>query len=102
MNDDPMLPADPDHMNGSRAEWAGSAVVEFQRKTGSDNEDALCDLLCDLMHWADYEGYDFEAALLRAQHHYLAETGQPGPLSDRLADECHGYDLDGNPIAKED
>ena len=39
-------------------------------------EDALGDLLGDLMHWADAKGFNFELALLRARHHYEAERAE--------------------------
>ena len=45
------LPPDPDTMNVSRAGWAGAALSTFMRETGTDEEDALGDLLTDLMHW---------------------------------------------------
>jgi hypothetical protein len=69
------LPPDPEGMNDSRAEWAGKAITAFQRETTTDDEDVLGDLIADLMHWADRNNYDFEAALFRAQGHYRAETG---------------------------
>lgn len=68
------LPPDPEGMNDERASWAGCAVAAFQRATRCDEEDALGDLLADLMHWADRSNYDFEAALLRGRDHYAAET----------------------------
>jgi hypothetical protein len=68
------LPPDPEKMNGNRAEWAGAAIRHFQCCTGTDIDDALCDLLCDLMHWADRNDFDFEAQLRRASMHYEAET----------------------------
>lgn len=68
------LPPDPEGRNDDRASWAGQAVKAFQNATGTDDEDALSDLLADLRHWADRQNYDFEAALLRAQDHYEAET----------------------------
>lgn len=68
------LPPDPEGMNAARAAWAGRAVRTFQDATGADDEDALCDLLANLQHWADYQGYDFEAAMRRARDHYEAET----------------------------
>lgn len=71
---DTELPPDPERMNGRRAAWAGRAVAEFQHATGTDDEDALSDLLADLMHWADRNNYDFDAALLRGRDHYAAET----------------------------
>jgi hypothetical protein len=69
------LPSDPDGMNHRRARWAKTALQEFMAQTGVDYEDALCDLLADLMHLCDRETFDFEAALDRARNHYAAETG---------------------------
>jgi hypothetical protein len=37
---------------------------------------SLGDLLCDLMHWADRNNFDFEVALIRAQGHYEAERAE--------------------------
>jgi hypothetical protein len=72
------LPPDPDNMNGARAGWAGAALSTFMTETGTDQEDALGDLLADLMHWADRNGYDFDAALERARGYYEEETfGEP-------------------------
>lgn len=73
------LPPDPEGMNDDRAEWAACALRHFQCTTGSDYEDALGDLLCDLMHWCDRNNFDFELALFRARGHYRAETaGEAG------------------------
>ncbi|WP_161967513.1 hypothetical protein [Fimbriiglobus ruber] len=47
----------------------------FLPVTRTDDMDVLSDLLGDLMHWADRNNCDFEAASLRAQSHYEAETG---------------------------
>ena len=68
------FPPDPEGMNDSRAEWAGAALSAFMRETGTDEEDALGDLLADLIHWCDRNKYDFDAALDRARGHYEAET----------------------------
>ena len=65
---------DPEDMNDARAIWATAALVQFQRATGSDDGDALCDLLCDFMHWCDRSGEDFAAEMRRAAMHYEAET----------------------------
>jgi hypothetical protein len=70
------LPPDPDGMNGDRSAWAGVALALFRQVTGTEDADALGDLLADLMHWADRKGYDFEAALDRARFHYEAETAE--------------------------
>jgi len=68
------LPLDPEQMNDDRAEWAAAALRHFQCITGADYDDALGDLLCDLIHWSDRNEFDFDAALLRARLHYAAET----------------------------
>jgi hypothetical protein len=68
------LPPNPDGMNFDRAAWADKAIDAFREATGTDLEDALGDLLADLMHWADRAGYDYDAALDRARGHYEAET----------------------------
>jgi hypothetical protein len=74
------LPPDPENMNNRRAQLAGAALSTFMKETGTDREDALGDLLADLMHWADRNGYDFDAALERGRYHYEAETaGEPSP-----------------------
>jgi hypothetical protein len=61
-------------MNADRAKWAQAALRAFRKATGADAEEALGDLLCDLMHWSDRNNFDFEAALDRARMHYEAET----------------------------
>jgi hypothetical protein len=68
------LPPDPENRNDERAAWAEAALNVFRRETGTDIEDALADLLCDLMHCADRKNWDFEAELERARMHYEAET----------------------------
>ena len=72
------LPPDPDGMNDDRSTWAGAALALFTQLTGTEEEDALGDLLADLMHWADRKGYDFDAALQGARSHYVAETADEG------------------------
>jgi hypothetical protein len=69
------LPPDTDGMNGNRSQWAKAALQAFMSETGVEYEDALCDLLCDLMHLSDRAPFDFEDALERARAHYAAETG---------------------------
>ncbi|MFZ4602989.1 MAG: hypothetical protein ACOYM8_11075 [Caulobacterales bacterium] len=69
------LPPDPDGLNASRAAWAFVALRAFSDACRTDWEDALTDLLCDLMHLADRAPeFDFGLALERAQRHYEAET----------------------------
>lgn len=69
-------PPDPDAINGDRAAWAQQALSAFTDATGTDAEDALCDLLADLMHWCDRHGTSFSSELERARCHYAAETGE--------------------------
>jgi hypothetical protein len=68
------LPPDPDGQNDDRSSWAEAALQSFMDCTGSDQEDALSDLLADLRHWCDRNNDDFDAALERARGHYEAET----------------------------
>jgi hypothetical protein len=70
----PVLPPDPDNMNGKRAKWAKAALSIFQLLTGTDDDTALMDLLCDLMHWCDRHAVTFNDELDRARAHYDAET----------------------------
>ncbi len=70
------LPPDPEGMNDKRSAWAERALRIFMKATGADQEDALGDLLADLMHWSDRNNFDFETALFRAQGHYEAETAE--------------------------
>ena len=72
------LPPDPECMNGKRSMWAAQSLSTFQAATGTDLEDALCDLLADLMHWADRHGFDFNHELQRGLDHYEAETAGGG------------------------
>ena len=71
-------PPDPEDMNGFRSEWAEHALREFTILTECDRQDALCDLLCDLAHWCDRNGFQFSDELRRARMHYNEETGGQG------------------------
>jgi hypothetical protein len=64
-------------MNDDRAEWADRAIESFRVATGTDREEALSDLLCDLMHLCDRDSHlgNFDTQLERARMHYDAETG---------------------------
>lgn len=68
------LPPDPDGQNDDRASWAGAAIERFIGVTRTDFEDAPSDLLCDLMHWCDRNGFTFANELERAYGHYSEET----------------------------
>src|SRR5580692_11678958 len=68
------LPPDPKGMNDNYAAFAGKALDAFIAASGADEEDAVGDLLSDLMHWCDRNNYDFDLAFDRALSHYEAET----------------------------
>lgn len=70
------LPPDPEGMNDDRARWADQAIKYFIGITGTEKEDGLADLLCNLMHWADRNGLSFEAEFGRALKHYNHETSE--------------------------
>lgn len=40
----------------------------------ADRETALADLICDLMHYAHWEEFDFGRALNRGQYHFDIES----------------------------
>ena len=61
-------------MNRRRAAWADHAVQPFQIDSGTDREDAIADLLYDLMHLADEEEDDFENMLATARQNYEGEV----------------------------
>lgn len=62
-----------DVTNSLRAHWAELCIQRFIELTGTDREDSLGDLLCDLMHWAKQNRFDYEAAAERASGHFQAE-----------------------------
>jgi hypothetical protein len=74
---------DPDEKNADRADWARAALEAFQAETGTDDCDAISDLLCDIRHLCDHDKrYGAWAdALDRATiagSHYDAETSKEG------------------------
>jgi len=72
------LPPDPEQMNDERSDWAATALDKFRQVTGTDEGDALADLLVDLMHWCDrHPEYHFASELARAERHYAEETCDP-------------------------
>lgn len=75
-------PPDPDGINNERAEWARFALDAFMQRTGTDPQDSISDLLCDLMHFCDRTRFEddpdvpptFAEELERAQRNYRGET----------------------------
>lgn len=87
-----------DPTNEDRAAWAQAAVRVFMRITGTDDEDAISDLLGNLMHLCDVRGDDFTALLNRGAGHYQAEIEikakqEAGEVFDPagIADDPHHY-----------
>jgi len=64
--------------NYTRAEWAGAALAAFQTTVQTDDEDVVCDLLADMMHWCDLNGKNFKAELRRGTMHYKSEVEEDG------------------------
>lgn len=62
--------------NLQRAFWAEAAIIAFIAQTNCDDDNTLGDLLCDLMHWANFQDFDFDAALDQARMHFDAETNE--------------------------
>jgi hypothetical protein len=57
---DPLpLDVDSEGMNDRRAGWARAALETFQAETGTDDGDAICDLVADLFHLCDRDGETF-------------------------------------------
>ncbi len=69
---------DPDRMNMQRAQWGGNAIESICDDTGTDREDALSDLLADLMHWAKASQQSFRKELARACRQFAEETSEEG------------------------
>ncbi len=80
----PPLPPDPDGQNDDRSMWAGAAINAFIEETGTDLEDAVCDLVADLRHWCDRNGMDWERELARGLGHYEEETTELDPNTDAI------------------
>ena len=66
-----------DVTNQHRAQWALAALREFQSQTATDDEDAVADLLSDIMHLCGRNPHGwgwFETNLRRARDNYEAEV----------------------------
>ena len=66
-----------DIANENRADWALKALRAFAAETGSElGREALHDLLCDLGHYADQHGLDFQAEVTRATEIWADEKAE--------------------------
>ena len=68
------LPPDPEGCNDRRSVRANTALEAYIEATGTDHDDALTDLIADLLHWCDRNQFDFDACLEQARRHYAGET----------------------------
>lgn len=59
--------------NTERAAVAETAVEAFMKACRTDREDAVGDLICNLMHLADADGNDPIEVVKNAIYHYFAE-----------------------------
>lgn len=74
------IPPDPEGRNMDRAAWADVACRAFMDRTGTDFEDVVADLLCDLKHWCDRNNVSFMQELRRAEGMYRDETREELPF----------------------
>lgn len=83
-----VIPPDAENMNQLRASWAAQSLTRFREVTGTDAEDAVADLIANLMHYCDYNRIRFSYELNRARGMYhdetreLPETGTATPITD--------------------
>lgn len=60
-----------------RANWAGLALAEFRKIVGQEQDPdmhlSVQDFLCDLMHYCQVAGIDFDHHLNQAREHYVVE-----------------------------
>lgn len=67
--------------NLERASWAAPALVQFAKTTGMDlkaeTDDAIADLICDLLHLAQAHGLSATALHERALANYTFELDSP-------------------------
>lgn len=56
--------------------WASESLILHQDNTNSDDEDAVADLLADLMHYCDFHRLDFKDELRRAADNYEHDASQ--------------------------
>ncbi len=59
--------------NEDRANAAYAAILAFESEIRGDRGDSLCDLLCNLRHWAHQNGFDYGAEDRRGLMHFEAE-----------------------------
>ncbi len=63
--------------NAQRVTDAAETLEFFGSLPGADPDEALTDLVCNLMHLCAYDGTDFDAVLKRARMHFDVEIREP-------------------------
>lgn len=63
--------------NEDRAAWAHNALETFVSDTGTDDEDAIADLVCNLCHCAEAAGKDPLKEVQRGLAMYADERDYP-------------------------
>ena len=61
------------------ARRAAALIIHYRKQhglVGKDRETVTVDLLIDLLHYCDRQGYDFASLEERAREHYLAELSE--------------------------
>jgi hypothetical protein len=53
--------------------WAAEAIAVYQRRRRTGDEHAIADLICDLGHLAEEQGFDFLSEVTRGVGHWYAE-----------------------------
>ena len=81
------LPPDPEHRNDLRALQAATTLADFREVTGTEPEDAICDLIAKLAHHGDRAGLNLSNEIRLALMHYDEETNGKGR-------QFHGISLD--------
>lgn len=71
--------------NSSRADYAESAVGAFRIDCKGDKEDAIADLICNLLHLAKRQGMEPLAELRRGLNHYVCESFDDDGMSHEAA-----------------
>lgn len=74
IRDGKWFPPDPDEYNQQRADYAMGALDAFAKITGAGPDEALPDLLANLMHWCNRNDQNFSDALEQARGYYHEET----------------------------
>ena len=72
----------------------GYDVIAAFSNGGMDYDDALAELLQNLMHWAEADGQNFDNELQRATQHYIAQRAEEAGIEDIDAETAYwdGYE----------